>query len=91
MILLTSHTSRRRHPTHTQVRIEKLKDDINQLRLQQRIRNTAPVSSGVLAAQEAERSIARRKKGPRVPAWTRGWILLPDKEWAISAVYPFGE
>eukprot|EP00611_Tribonema_gayanum_P008111 TRINITY_DN17576_c0_g1_i1.p1 TRINITY_DN17576_c0_g1~~TRINITY_DN17576_c0_g1_i1.p1 ORF type:complete len:345 (-),score=104.16 TRINITY_DN17576_c0_g1_i1:24-917(-) len=72
-----------------QVRIDKLKDDIMDLRLRQRMSKTAPVSSGVMAAQEAERYLANRKKGPLVPTWTRGWIKLPDKAWAAEALYPF--
>mmetsp|Transcript_10901 Transcript_10901/g.15483 ORF Transcript_10901/g.15483 Transcript_10901/m.15483 type:complete len:287 (+) Transcript_10901:39-899(+) len=72
-----------------QIRIDKLKDDIMELRLRQRMSSMAGQSRDLSMAAQAELNISRKNVGPKMPKWLRGIIHIPNREWAISAIYPF--
>jgi hypothetical protein len=75
-----------------QIRLDKIKDEIMDLRLKQRMSKQSPRAGGVMQAEEAERFLAARgkKKVFVIPAWTKGWILLPNKDYIGECFYTFG-
>ena len=74
------------------ITFDRIKDDILDLRLKQRQASAARGGS-VLQAEERERAMSagKKRKPFRIPAWTKGWVLLPDKEHAQSCAYTHSE
>ncbi|CAM9639381.1 unnamed protein product [Chrysoparadoxa australica] len=74
----------------TIVKYEKIKDDILDLRLKQAMAGTLKMSTQAQQVDRAMSMMENRKKKFKMPAWTQGWFVFPDKAHFLQCAWYHG-